>query len=44
MKIDEVFCNTFKALRHKLEQKATADQKRRKIDLVDFLEESGHLQ
>ena len=24
-----------------LEQKATADQKRRKIDLVDFLEESG---
>ena len=27
-----------------LEQKATADQKRRKIDLVDFLEESGHLQ
>ena len=26
-----------------LEQKATPDQKRRKIDLVDFLEESSHL-
>ena len=26
-----------------LEQKATADQKRRKIDLVDYLEESSHL-
>ena len=26
-----------------LEQKATFDQKRRKIDLVDYLEESGHL-